>query len=65
MKPTVGRIVHYYGLDDKGPYAALVVATEPLVLLAFYPDGHANRLENPPEDASHSPGSWSWPPVVR
>lgn len=40
MKPTIGRIVHWYGYGGTGPYAAIItdVHEDTVSLTVFYPN---------------------------
>lgn len=65
-KPTLGRIVHYNGLDG-GVYAAIVAKNPPEYddmkphLAVFYPDGVGTVCDVPyASEESHSPGTWHW-----
>ena len=67
-KPSVGRIVHYYGASGDGPHAAIVTAvhSDTLVSLTVFPDGglaspQANVVQS---DAAYANGfsRWEWPP---
>lgn len=71
MKPTIGRIVHYYPLDHQDgqePFAAIITrltGSEGIVFLYVMPPtsepftaiGSA-RSDDP------TPGCWTWPPRV-
>lgn len=66
MKPTVGRIVHYFG-GGLGPFAAIVTKVcedQCVTLTVFFPDNgpretgvvpFAGTLKDPKE-------YWNWPP---
>ncbi len=65
MKPTVGRIVHYYGSDDGTPIAAIVTEVSPggeTVGLSCF-RGESRWAE---ADVRHSKlpqaRHWTWPP---
>ena len=67
MQPTIGRIVHYTGLDGIGPRAAIIIGLarwkddDTIGLNVFYEDGHQAAVR-----ATHSSvedrGTWRWPP---
>lgn len=73
MKPTVGRIVHYYSETadeelNKKPHAALVVhvyanpdAYVGLQVFARLPKEYDMRTSAPFSETP-KPGHWSWPP---
>lgn len=65
MKPTVGRIVHYYHKNSQTvPWAALVTrADQGGVGLTVF--GHHNGnllLDAVPQSDEPKPGHWMWPP---
>lgn len=75
MKPTVGRIVHYYVEDPhkqtsgmgQGPYAAIVtrVHSDVIVdLMVLQPADvrHAGNVIKLEEAAEDSASYWMWPP---
>ena len=79
MKPTVGRIVHYYNLGDAEgrfpsaiPQASLVAFVHPLdalgkvSLVVFYANdlgGGFFTMPRVPYAVTPTPGCWSWPPL--
>jgi len=76
--PTVGRIVHYYPLQNPayktppGPYAAIVTAsavdlqlpeTEACIAaMVLFPSGNPIGHHCIPFSETPKPGHWSWPP---
>lgn len=71
MKPTVGRIVHYYGKDaygdnGEGPYAALVtkVHSDTCVNLMVFMAGMtpASSVQGGDDQQSGMSQRWEWPP---
>ncbi len=70
MKPSIGRIVHYYTLQDATPRAAIISAVyeDGTVGLWTFPDpalcnGIGSAVAVPYAEA-YAPGCWSWPPKV-
>lgn len=66
MKPTVGRIVHYYDLHD-GPFPAIITAvwSEHVVSLAVFTENgilFCKETNDAPEDVLPR---WSWPPIEK
>jgi hypothetical protein len=64
--PTLGRIVHYVGLDGK-TYAAIVCKNPPAYdemkphLSVFYPGGVVTLHDvSYASEESNSPGTWHW-----
>lgn len=71
MKPTVGRIVHYYSLDpgkhqSRGPHAAVIIDVETperVTLWVFFPaPGSPREVANVPAEGSIREHYWAWPP---
>lgn len=72
MKPTVGRIVHYFDIRPKatpqsnGPHAAIVTAVDGdnTTLWVFFPAPGAPReiAGVPHDDEAKSGFYWVWPP---
>lgn len=72
MKPTVGRIVHFYdhsrprdASGKPGPFAAIVTGTnDPFVSLTIFPNGYPPAsISNVPHDDDAKEGFyWVWPP---
>ncbi len=71
MKPTVGRIVHYYPQDGDRfgtmdePIAAVIVRvwSEECVNLRLLPDSDDSpHVSSVPLDENCGAYSWSWPP---
>ncbi len=65
-KPTVSRIVHIWVPGTEEPLAAVVVATKPLTMNAFCPDGTSKIFVNLEEsiDGALDRITWSWPARV-
>ena len=66
MKPTIGRIVHFYGDEDE-PIAAVVVRVwdEECVNLRLLEDGPDTPwMTSVPYHEDKREFSWSWPPLV-
>lgn len=67
QKPSIGRIVHYYGCEGDGPHAAIItkVRSDQCVDLYVLPqDGEPLGMfsvGNTPDDAN---GHWCWPPRI-
>jgi len=67
MKPSIGRIVHYYGSEGDGPHAAIVVKVHSdscLKLQIFPQDGESIRIDSVVSIQGDSNGRWEWPPRV-
>jgi len=66
MKPTVGRIVHYYSPIAGGPHAAIVVAVHPsgrVDLTVFESKLPPASVERVPQNHAGEDGwGWCWPP---
>lgn len=72
QRPSVGRIVHYWGKMNGRPFAAIVVGlqadTDSLWLSVFGLDGKITLAEvSRKPGREHEPqwgGWWEWPPRV-
>lgn len=77
MKPTVGRIVHYYVEDvtrqtcamGDGPYAAIITrvhsdAIVDLMVLSPADMRHAGQVAKLEEASDEALTYWTWPPRV-
>jgi hypothetical protein len=74
MKPTVGRIVHFYNRNGEGPSAAIVTSIDPntgapgLFVFPTAISAPSMELEVPfIEDAeveARAGRGWQWPPQV-
>lgn len=67
MKPTVGRIVHFYDNTMDEPQAAIItrVHTDHLVNVSVFPDGerhHNARVVTSVHDGPAASPNWCWPP---
>jgi hypothetical protein len=74
MKPTIGRVVHYYKANGEGPFCAFVVAVhkdETVDLIVFVPRPPFSdpamvwcpRIGRYIEDIeSRKFPAWAWPP---
>ena len=72
MKPTVGRIVHFYAPSGcvgpeslSGPYAALVTGVNDdasINLTTFGPTGSIYPQLRIEHADTPTPGCWNWPP---
>lgn len=69
LKPTVGRIVHYYGGSGVGPFAAMVTGVSQdedsggVHLHVFPPDGEPyNAYTFYSEEPVSYTNRWCWPP---
>lgn len=67
QKPSIGRVVHYYGPRQDGPHAAVItrVHSDQCVDLFVLPqDGDPLRIDSVVDTEGDSNGRWCWPPRV-
>lgn len=74
MKPTLGRIVHYFDPDSKKILAGIVTSFEEndkFNITVFYPSGETSARFSltVDEDQAKIPkeakiGQWFWPPMI-
>jgi hypothetical protein len=67
MKPTIGRIVHYYSETDQEPFAALVTAVlsgHLVTLTVFPPNTDMFTIDGASFSEAPTPRHWTWPPRV-